>query len=475
MTEPPRIAPSTGPDERRKRVLGLPARAGSLSSGTKAALFVGALAALVVLVAWLDPTPSLRHVRVAVLSGSPTGNYFAIVDRVATEVSRRRGDVRNVPSAGSVENVQRLIDGEKRCDVHFALVQDGVDYPDRHGLEFIGRLPRPESLVVLGRDADRIRTAADLKGLRLGIGPVGSGTEQMTRRVLAPLAGLDLVVSTQPIDRQLDMLERGELDLGAMVIDDEAKLVTDAVARRNLQILSLPDAASLARRLPFARVGQIEAGPVDYVRKLPPERKQVLQVDTLIVGNGCASNGATQGFMTAVAEVFPTFIRHNKAQPVPAGLPMATVARGFYQEEGPDLLGKYAPWAGDIMPLPTWIQLFVGVSVLFSGMALWHRYRLWRVDADRVTIEREIPALFGPGVTVDDIATMAPAPGHRTPEAAAAIDGIIGRLTRLSDQCRKHSLSMLVPMGEEMSYRYQETLISDLLHALRLFRERLQT
>ena len=80
------------------------------------------------------------------------------------------------------------------------------------------------------------------------------------------------------------------------------------------------------------------------------------------------------------------------------------------------------------MPLPTWIQLFVGVSVLFSGMALWHRYRLWRVDADRVTIEREIPALFGPGVTVDDIATMAPAPGHRTPEAAAAIDGIIGRL-----------------------------------------------
>jgi len=150
------------------------------------------------------------------------------------------------------------------------------------------------------------------------------------------------------------------------------------------------------------------------------------------------------------------------------------VARGFYQEEGPDLLGKYAPWAGDIMPLPTWIQLFVGVSVLFSGMALWHRYRLWRVDADRVTIEREIPALFGPGVTVDDIATMAPAPGHRTPEAAAAIDGIIGRLTRLSDQCRKHSLSMLVPMGEEMSYRYQETLISDLLHALRLFRERLK-
>jgi len=30
-----------------------------------------------------------------------------------------------------------------------------------------------------------------------------------------------------------------------------------------------------------------------------------------------------------------------------------------------------------------------------------------------------------------------------------------------------------VPMGEEMSYRYQETLISDLIAALRQYRDRL--
>jgi hypothetical protein len=32
---------------------------------------------------------------------------------------------------------------------------------------------------------------------------------------------------------------------------------------------------------------------------------------------------------------------------------------------------------------------------------------------------------------------------------------------------------MLVPMGQEMNYRYQEGLIADLLHALRQFRARL--
>jgi hypothetical protein len=44
----------------------------------------------------------------------------------------------------------------------------------------------------------------------------------------------------------------------------------------------------------------------------------------------------------------------------------------------------------------------------------------------------------------------------------------------LSDRCRRQSLSILVPMGQEFSYRYQEALIADLLYALRAFRDRLE-
>ena len=60
----------------------------------------------------------------------------------------------------------------------------------------------------------------------------------------------------------------------------------------------------------------------------------------------------------------------------------------LFTAEGPDLLGKYAPWAVDLMPQSTWVQLGVAFSILFSGMAFWHRFRLWRVDLDRVRIER---------------------------------------------------------------------------------------
>lgn len=444
-----------------------------MSAGTRTVLLFGAIALLIVVVALIDPRPSLRHVQVGMLSGAPTGNYFATVNRIADEAMRRKGRVANLASAGSVENVRRLVEGKAHCDVHFALVQDGVDVPVDHGLEVIGRLPRPESLVLLGRNADRIATPADLRGLRLGIGPDGSGTQQLMQRVLVPLEGLGLVVSSHTIDNQLDLLQRGELDLGAMVIDDEASLLADAVKRRGLQILSLPDAASLARRLPFARVGTIEAGQIDYVGKLPQVDKELLQVDTLIVGNGCASHSATQGLMTAVGEVFPTFIQHNKHHPRPAGLPVSPIATGFFQNEGADMLGTYAPMAVDVLPLPTWIQLFIGFSMLFSAMRAAHRFRLWRIDASRVKIERDLIPLFGAGRTFEEIASAALPEGMEAGQARSAVDAINAKLTGLLQRCRKQALSMLVPMGEEMMYRYQESLMADLMHALKTFRSRL--
>jgi hypothetical protein len=76
--------------------------------------------------------------------------------------------------------------------VQFALVQEGLGWPAGAPFELIGRLPEAESLVFLGPRADQVKALTDLRGMRIGIGPIGSGTEQVVRQVLAPLAELDL-------------------------------------------------------------------------------------------------------------------------------------------------------------------------------------------------------------------------------------------------------------------------------------------
>ena len=105
---------------------------------------------------------------------------------------------------------------------------------------------------------------------------------------------------------------------------------------------------------------------------------------------------------------------------------------------------------------------------------MFHRFRLWRIDAQRVRVEDEVSRLFEPGITVAEIAAKAPEDRYRDAVIVARIDALTAELGRLADRCRRQSLSFMVPMGQEMGYRYQESLIADLVHALRTFRRRLE-
>lgn len=129
------------------------------------------------------------------------------------------------------------------------------------------------------------------------------------------------------------------------------------------------------------------------------------------------------------------------------------------------------PWVVDLMPTARWLQLILGYTILNNAMAGWHHFRLWRIDAKRVRIESALLHLFGPGGTVGEIAEMPPRDQHHTSGRRAQLDTIMEQLVTLSERCRQQSLSMLVPMGQEMAYRYQEALMADLLYALRAFRE----
>ena len=94
----------------------------------KAGLLLAVFVVLAVLVATFGRTPDLSHVKVAVLSVSKDGNYHAIVTRVGAAAQRQRGRIDNLPSAGSVENIERLAAAKGSCDIQFALVQDGLPW-----------------------------------------------------------------------------------------------------------------------------------------------------------------------------------------------------------------------------------------------------------------------------------------------------------------------------------------------------------
>lgn len=413
----------------------------------------------------------LGHVDVKILSGSPGGNYSAVVDRLTARAAKRGGKIENVRTQGSVDNVSRLVTG---CDAHFALVQGGTPLPDEGAdkLQLIGRLPRGETLFVIGRDASRLTKFADLKGMKIGLGPKGSGTDHLGRSVLEAedLKPLGLQLSNHELTDQVESLTSGALDLGVFVLDEEAALIRTAIRDRKLQLVSLEQLDVIPTRVPVLSVGTIPAGRYDALAVIPERAHTVLRVDTLIIGNGCASRSVEIGVLRVLTEELPAF-----GAPEPRGaLRRSGVAREFLAE-GPGFADEYVPWLVDIMPLGNWFYIIMSISVLMNAMTLWHKVRLWRVDANRDKTFQIVREALGEQLTPAEILVLEPSAELRTPANRERIDVAIKNLDALRATTRKHENSMLVPLGAEWMYRYEEEQMEILLTALRAFRAKLGT
>ena len=329
-------------------------------------------------------------------------------------------------------------------------------------------------MLFLGRDADAVRELADVKGMRIGVGPAGSGTEAVVRAMFAlpDLAALGVALSNHDVAAQLDMAARGELDLAAIVIDEDAPLVQEWVGRRGLRIAGFAHADSVARRLPHLRTGRIGAGQYDAVRLVPPSDRVVMKVETLVVGNGCAGRVATLDLLDVVAARFPELVRYQRDTANATTLPVSHVAADYVANGGPELADQYVPWLVDVMPPANWAYVVMAVSLLFNAMGAGHRFRLWRIDATRVKLESELGRLFPPATTLGDIARTRPEGPLARSETLGEIDHVLRDLEALAARSRRQSLSVLVPMGQEMAYRYQEGVIYETLAVLREFRTR---
>ena len=423
----------------------------------------------------IDFEPNLRHVDIGVVSGSEDGHYHAQVDAFAARARRDGGRVRNLVTAGSVENLRRLADPGEDCEVDFGLVQDGGRFDDVDDVEVVARLPRGESLLFLGRAADEIEDFRDLRGLTIGVGPEGSGTAMLVEELFS-LPGFDSLDVTRvngSVGEQVEEAAAGELDLAAAVMFEDARMVRRAVRTHHLRLAGFRSASAVASQFHGVAATTIEAGHYDAVRGLPARDRQVLTVDTLILASACAKRSEINAILSVLAHELPGFVEQNRTAPAPHGVEVSSVATEYFENHGPPMVDQYLPEVVDVIPLSNFMTFVMGVSLLFNVMSVLNRFRLWRLDVGRTKLEGELRELFGGGITRADIEHLDPHATLTEPQERESFGALIDRLHGLLEKCRKQASSMLVPMGQEMSYRYQEDLMIDTLAVLRRFRKSL--
>jgi TRAP-type uncharacterized transport system substrate-binding protein len=401
----------------------------------------------------------------SLLTGSQGGAYYNLGLQLAERAKVDRGRLDIVATAGSLENVSRLIADRERCVEQFAFVQDGTPIPSDSGLELLGRLPEPESFLLLGRSNRPPTSFADLRGVSIAIGPEGSGTAYLARLLLGDpdLAELNIRTSYHGLEEQAQLVAQGSLDLAAYVMRDDAEFLRSIIRKYQLDIVDLQDLQGLIGRHPWLSLGRIPQGRYDLVQRIPPNDKVVPQVNTLIATSPCAKRANRTELLVVLSAELPKFVRSNPPGSTSSAtkLPLSPEARQFFLTGEPEFADRYFPWLVNVMSPAYWIYLVMAVTALFNALKGLSRFWLWRIDAAREKLEAEVRQVAG------DVVSHGPTRNFSTKEllidqkARTAAQDILGRLAKLRARCEREAKSFATPMGDEMFYRYQQSLIDN--------------
>ncbi|MEJ0076956.1 MAG: TAXI family TRAP transporter solute-binding subunit [Alphaproteobacteria bacterium] len=409
------------------------------------------------------------YLHASILSGSPGGQYHALATRLSERARREHGTLTVIPTAGSIENVTRLDADRARCNEMFALIQDGTPVSADMKFELLGRLPLPESLLLLGKPGRDFRTLSDLRGATIGIGPEGSGTAHLMQQLLTDrdLHDLDLKLSFHPLAEQAKLVAQGKLDIAAMVMQEDADFLRKLIRDNGLDIVAPDDLPGLIARHPWLGLGRIPAGLYDLVRHIPAGDRQVARLNTLLVASPCAPRADRIALLMLVAAELPGFVRGNPPSSTSqaTALPLAREAHQFFLSGEPELADRYFPWLVNLMSPAYWVYLVMAITILFNLMNAYSRFRLWRIDAARERLETATKELVDPGLTLAQI-RAAPESSATAGQIRESGEEIVNQLLALRARCERQTNSIFTPMGDEMYYRYQRSLIEQAIDTL---------
>ena len=374
---------------------------------------LGALLALAALLyitfVLLRPLPG----RTLSLATGPEGSSSAIVGEHYREILAQRGvTLKLVLTDGASENLARLADPKQQVDAAF--VDAGTTKPGRtHGIESLGSVYY-EPLWFFCRCVAHNQGLQELAGLRVSIGPEGSGHRALALQLFAlnKVESDTLQIFDFPPAVAVEKLEHGDLD-GVMLLSGwESPNVKRLLADPDIGLVGFARADAYVALLPFLRKVTVPMGIGNLAANRPPTDTTLLATEKILAIRSSMHPALQYLLLEAAYETHGGSGLFHRAGELPAGhvtdLPLSAEARAYYKS-GPSILQRHMPfWLAAlvqrlllvILPLvavvyPLW-NVLPRIYLWIARRRLFQLYGELRFVEDqlRISNESERPALL---------------------------------------------------------------------------------
>ena len=322
-----------------------------------------ALAVFVFAFRFVEPAPPNS---IVISTGAVDGGYHMFALRYREILARDGVRVELRPSAGSQENVSRLLDD--KSDVEVGFLQGGSAFstnaPDLVSLGSIYYEP----LWVFYRGPE-IHDFGALQGRKLAIGPEESGTRALALQLLAVNAAVMPPTMLLPESGQhaADLLLKGRLDALFLVGPPESPLVEQLISAPGIRLLSLDRAEAYTRRFPSLTRLTLPQGVFDFVKNVPARDVTLISPTANLLAVDGLHPALAYLLMRAASEVHGGAGLLHKAGEFPAPLnsefPLSAEATRYYKS-GPPFLQRYLPYWAAVLVDRLWLTLLPVLALL---------------------------------------------------------------------------------------------------------------
>lgn len=255
--------------------------------------------------------------KIVIGSGPVTSSGYVAALQVAEGLTERGFDVEVIPTDRTQDLIALLADPDSPVEVTYVTEDiDAARYPNVNSLGTVDRLPYA---FVSWPAAHGTTSLAETRGKRIDLGPPGSARAAFTEEVLREF-GVTAQNSTflnVPTSASLEEVQALGVEIQTTDKQDDRPFIVEALATEELQIIPVPEATSLADRIPSAEPIEIPYAAFSLVPPLP--RDAVPSVAQLITVVAIDSLSAAAAY--AIAQELTTVYSPGTAFSEPGEFP----------------------------------------------------------------------------------------------------------------------------------------------------------